>query len=103
MDAALSFGYVAVALAMSNLFQEVLFDAGYVPSNSKMYPSGAIIAAIENALHTTLQLVCLKGALEEIRLCLTKDFKFRDCVAASDCPEYVSLPAFASLGKLTHI
>ncbi|MFS7964490.1 putative ribonuclease T(2) [Helianthus anomalus] len=62
-----------------------------------MYPSGGIIAAIENAFHTTPQLVCLKGALEEVRLCLTKDFKFRDCVAASDCPEYVSLPAFASL------
>ncbi|KAM0044570.1 putative ribonuclease T(2) [Helianthus debilis subsp. tardiflorus] len=76
---------------------EVLFDAGYVPSNSEMYPSGGIIAAIENAFHTTPQLVCLKGALEEVRLCLTKDFKFRDCVAASDCPEYVSLPAFASL------
>ncbi|KAJ0547708.1 putative ribonuclease T(2) [Helianthus annuus] len=76
---------------------EVLFDAGYVPSNSEMYPSGGITAAIENAFHTTPQLVCLKGALEEVRLCLTKDFKFRDCVAASDCPEYVSLPEFASL------
>ncbi|MFS7926286.1 putative ribonuclease T(2) [Helianthus anomalus] len=61
-----------------------------------MYPSGGIIAAkpaIENAFDTTLQLVYLKGALEEIRL---SSF-FRDCVAASDCSEYVSLPAFASL------
>ncbi|CAH1447089.1 unnamed protein product [Lactuca virosa] len=36
-----------------------------------------------------------RSALEEVRLCLTKDFKFRDCVTGSDCPEYVSLPEFA--------
>ncbi|KAI3806206.1 hypothetical protein L1987_22103 [Smallanthus sonchifolius] len=76
---------------------EVLFEAGYVPSNSEKYPSGGIISAIENAFHTTPQLVCLNGALEEVRLCLTKDFKFRECVAGSDCPDYVSLPEFASL------
>ncbi|KAI3760312.1 hypothetical protein L1987_50706 [Smallanthus sonchifolius] len=76
---------------------EVLFEAGYVPSNSEKYPSAGIISAIENAFHTNPQLVCLNGALEEVRLCLTKDFKFRECVAGSDCPEYVSLPEFASL------
>ncbi|CAI9300912.1 unnamed protein product [Lactuca saligna] len=74
---------------------EVLFEAGYVPSNSEKYPAGGIISAIENAFHTTPQLICTKGALEEVRLCLTKDFKFRDCVTGSDCPEYVSLPEFA--------
>ncbi|KAL8261944.1 hypothetical protein R6Q59_025993 [Mikania micrantha] len=76
---------------------EVLFEAGYVPSNSEKYPSGGITSAIENAFHTTPQLICLNGALEEVRLCFTKDFKFRDCVADSDCPDYVSLPEFASL------
>ncbi|KAL4558486.1 hypothetical protein LXL04_036687 [Taraxacum kok-saghyz] len=74
---------------------EVLFDAGYVPSSSEKYPSGGIISAIENAFHTTPQLICTKGALEEVRMCLTKDFKFRDCVSGSDCPDYVSLPEFA--------
>lgn len=74
---------------------DVLFEAGYVPSNSEMYPAGGIISAIENAFHTTPQLICTKGALEEVRLCLTKDFKFRDCVTGSDCPDYVSLPEFA--------
>lgn len=56
-------------------FQEVLFEAGYVPSNSEKYPAGGITSAIENAFHTTPQLICTKGALEEVRLCLTKDFK----------------------------
>lgn len=55
--------------------QEVLFEAGYVPSNSEQYPVGGITSAIENAFHTTPQLICLKGALEEVRLCFTKDFK----------------------------
>ncbi|XP_076940112.1 ribonuclease 2-like [Bidens hawaiensis] len=76
---------------------EVLFEAGYVPSNTEMYPSGGIISAIENAFHTTPQLICKKGALEEVRLCLTKDFKFRECATDSDCPDYVSLPQFAAL------
>ncbi|KAI3802989.1 hypothetical protein L1987_31136 [Smallanthus sonchifolius] len=80
-----------------NQNQEVLFEAGYVPSNSDQYPAADIISAFENAFHSTPQLVCLSGALEEVRLCLTKDFKFRDCVAASDCPDYVSLPEFSSL------
>lgn len=55
-------------------FQEVLFEAGYVPSNSEKYPAGGISSAIENAFHTTPQLICLKGALEEVRMCLNKDF-----------------------------
>ncbi|KAI3678633.1 hypothetical protein L6452_37933 [Arctium lappa] len=76
---------------------EVLFEAGYIPSNSEKYPAGGISSAIENAFHTTPQLICLKGALEEVRLCFNKDFTFRECVAKSDCPDYVSLPEFASL------
>ncbi|XP_024981415.1 ribonuclease 2 [Cynara cardunculus var. scolymus] len=76
---------------------EVLFEAGYVPSNSEKYPAGGISSAIENAFHTTPQLICLNGALEEVRLCFNKDFTVRECVAKSDCPDYVSLPEFASL------
>nr|GEW28941.1 ribonuclease 2 [Tanacetum cinerariifolium] len=79
----------------------VLFEAGYVPSNSEKYPGGGIISALENAFHATPQIICLNGALEEVRLCLTKDFKFRDCVGASDCPDYVSLPEWASSGSIT--
>lgn len=39
-----------------------------------MYPAGGISSAIENAFHTTPQLICLKGALEEVRMCFNKDF-----------------------------
>jgi len=79
---------------------EVLFEAGYVPSNTEKYPIGGIITAIQNAFHATPQLICKKGALEELRLCFYKDFTPRDCVdsAKSSCPDYVSLPAYSSLG-----
>uniref|UniRef100_A0A6N2MPZ5 Uncharacterized protein n=1 Tax=Salix viminalis TaxID=40686 RepID=A0A6N2MPZ5_SALVM len=84
---------------------KVLNEAGYVPSNSEKYPLGGIVSAIENAFHTTPQLVCSKGALEELRLCFYKDFKPRDCVTQNDmysskssCPKYLSLPAYDFLG-----
>lgn len=82
----------------------VLYEAGYVPSNTEKYPLGGIISAIENAFHTTPLLVCSKGAVQELRLCFYKDFKPRDCIISSDmskrntCPKYVSLPACASVG-----
>lgn len=101
-------------LATLNLYfkynvTEVLNEAGYVPSNTEKYPVGGIISAIQNAFHTTPQLVCSKGAVEELRLCFYKDFKFRDCVngsssqnsmvsSKSSCPKYVSLPEYVSLG-----
>ncbi|KAJ6329619.1 hypothetical protein OIU77_011149 [Salix suchowensis] len=88
---------------------KVLNEAGYVPSNSEKYPLGGIVSAIENAFHTTPQLVCSKGALEELRLCFYKDFKPRDCVTQNDmysskssCPKYLSLPAYDFLA-LDHI
>ncbi|GAU29960.1 hypothetical protein TSUD_360750 [Trifolium subterraneum] len=88
----------------------VLNDAGYVPSNTEKYPLGGIISAIENAFHASPQIICSKGAVEELRLCFYKDFKPRDCAIASDakidmvtskssCPKYVSLPEYVSTGK----
>ncbi|PNX92575.1 ribonuclease 2-like protein, partial [Trifolium pratense] len=85
----------------------VLNDAGYVPSNTEKYPLGGIISAIENAFHASPQIICSKDSVEELRLCFYKDFKPRDCAIASDakidmvtskssCPNYVSLPEFAS-------
>ncbi|CAL5353337.1 unnamed protein product [Camellia sinensis] len=93
------------------LINNVLNEAGYVPSNSEKYPLGGIISAIENAFHATPLVVCSDGAVEELRLCFYKDFKPRDCVigftsqddiisSKSSCPKYVSLPAFASVGGL---
>ncbi|CAN1346007.1 Ribonuclease 2 [Linum perenne] len=88
---------------------QVLFEAGYVPSNTEKYPVGGIISAIQNAYRETPLLICSKGALEEVRLCFYKDFKPRECTtgsmlrdrmrsSSSSCPQYVSLPAFASSG-----
>uniref|UniRef100_A0A2P2LN14 Uncharacterized protein n=1 Tax=Rhizophora mucronata TaxID=61149 RepID=A0A2P2LN14_RHIMU len=87
----------------------VLYEAGYVPSNTEKYPLGGIISAIENAFHTTPSVACSKGAVEELYLCFYKDFEPRDCALGSIiqdnrlsswhyCPEYVSLPTFVSLG-----
>lgn len=84
----------------------VLNEEGYVPSNTEKYPRGGIVSAIQNAFHATPLLVCKKGAIEELHLCLYKDFKPRDCViestsqkdtvSSSSCPDYISIPAYAS-------
>ncbi|CAN1236049.1 Ribonuclease 2, partial [Linum grandiflorum] len=88
---------------------QVLFEAGYVPSNTEKYPVGGIISAIQNAFLETPELVCSKGALEEIHLCFDKSFKPRDCnigktmragkyySSSSSCPKYVSLPASSGI------
>jgi ribonuclease T2 len=81
----------------------VLNEAGYIPSNSEKYPLGGIVSAIQNAFGATPQLVCSKGAVEELRLCFYKDFKPRDCATSSSnsagsCPHYISLPSYVSLG-----
>ncbi|KAK6937923.1 Ribonuclease T2-like [Dillenia turbinata] len=88
----------------------VLFEAGYVPSNSERYPLGGIISAIEIAFRATPLVHCSNGAVEELQLCFYKDFKPRDCVirsstqmnnfSESSCPEYVSLPVFSGLGNV---
>lgn len=86
---------------------QVLIEAGYIPSNSEMYPLGGIVSAIENAFHTTPLLVCSKGSVKELRLCFYKDFKPRDCAVGStihndlissksSCPRYVKLPTYIS-------
>ncbi|PIN19795.1 Ribonuclease, T2 family [Handroanthus impetiginosus] len=87
---------------------EVLREAGYVASNSKKYPLGGVISAIQNAFHATPELECSGDAVEELRLCFYKDFKIRDCAIGSNagsgiinskvsCPRYISLPEFVSL------
>ncbi|KAL1816885.1 ribonuclease 2 [Daucus carota subsp. sativus] len=93
---------------------EVLYEAGYVPSNSEKYPMGGIISAIQNAFHATPEITCSQGAVEELRLCFYKDFKPRDCAiglgsshhnglssSKSSCPKYVSLPERVSLALKT--
>ncbi|XP_057789620.1 ribonuclease 2-like [Salvia miltiorrhiza] len=77
---------------------EILGEAGYVASNSEKYPLGGMVSAIENAFHATPALVCSGDAVEELRLCFCKDFKFRDCAVETSCPKYVSLPEFISSG-----
>ncbi|XP_060203230.1 ribonuclease 2-like [Lycium barbarum] len=81
---------------------KVLFNAGYVPSNSEKYPLGGIITAIENAFHTTPELICSGDALEELRFCFYKNFEPRACAhdtsLRGSCPQYVSLPAHGSWG-----
>ncbi|OIT39530.1 ribonuclease 2 [Nicotiana attenuata] len=81
---------------------EVLFEAGYVPSDSEKYPLGGIISSIENAFHATPELTCSGDALEELRICFYKNFEPRDCahdtsaLSRGSCPQYVSLPAHGS-------
>ncbi|TMX03143.1 hypothetical protein EJD97_018050, partial [Solanum chilense] len=91
--------------------QGVLFEAGYVPSNSERYPLGGIISAIQNAFHATPELICSGDAVEELRICFYKDLQPRDCasgsiiksgrVSSGSCPQYVSLPINGLGGKFT--
>ncbi|EYU40680.1 hypothetical protein ABFS82_14G060000 [Erythranthe guttata] len=87
---------------------DVLREAGYVASDSEKYPLGGIVSAIQNAYHSTPELQCSGGALQELHLCFYKDFTPRDCAAGSNttngfvnskksCPKYISLPEIASL------
>nr|XP_043636075.1 ribonuclease 2-like [Erigeron canadensis] len=87
-----NFFQTAINLYSAYNVSEVIFGAGYVPSNSETYPSSGIISALENAFHATPQIKCKNGALQDLRICFTKDFKFRDCVGESKCPNDVSLP-----------
>ncbi|XP_077228482.1 ribonuclease 2-like isoform X2 [Tasmannia lanceolata] len=82
----------------------ILFNAGYQPTNSNKYPLGAVVTAIERAVGASPSLVCSHGAVEELRLCFYKDFKPRDCesgsntrddvLGSSSCPRYISIPEF---------
>ncbi|XP_076907420.1 ribonuclease 2-like [Bidens hawaiensis] len=73
---------------------DVLSEAGYVPSDTIKYASSGIISAIKKGFNATPNLACKNGAIEEVRLCFTKDFKLRDCVEETDCPDIVSFPKF---------
>ncbi|KAK1398051.1 Ribonuclease T(2) [Heracleum sosnowskyi] len=106
------YGYFITTLNVYFKFNvtEVLYEAGYVPSNSEKYPLGGIITAVQNAFHATPEITCSQGSVEELRLCFYKDFKPRDCATGlgsshqsdlvsskSSCPKYVSLPEHVSL------
>ncbi|KAI4326339.1 hypothetical protein MLD38_031663 [Melastoma candidum] len=102
-------------LATINLYSKynvtrVLYDAGYVPSNTEKYPLGGVITAIQNAFHLTPQVSCSNGAVQELYMCFYKDFTPRDCAVGvqsvlmklaskSSCPKYISLPEFVSKGQ----
>ncbi|MEX6631793.1 hypothetical protein SGI36_21315, partial [Providencia rettgeri] len=70
--------------------------------NSEKYPLGGIVTAIENAFHTTPELICSGDALEELRFCFYKNFEPRACAhdtsLRGSCPQYVSLPAHGLWG-----
>lgn len=57
--------------------QKVLVDAGFLPTNNNEYPLEGIIAAIEEAFGASPLLVCKHGAVEELHLCLYKNFTVR--------------------------
>lgn len=55
--------------------QEILTSAGILASNAEKYPLGDIVAAITKAVGATPEVVCKKGAVQELRICFTKEFK----------------------------
>ncbi|NBJ04527.1 hypothetical protein D3Z62_32225, partial [Lachnospiraceae bacterium] len=56
------YNYFLTTLGLYYTFDvtEVLFGAGYVPSNSEKYPLAGIISALENAFHAKPQITCSK-------------------------------------------
>lgn len=86
----------------------ILNSAGFLATNSEKYFVKDIVAALENAIGATPQLVCKRGSLEELRICFYKDFTPRDCgilssvlhsssLARSSCPSQISLPSYSPL------
>ncbi|XP_078434468.1 ribonuclease 2 [Wolffia australiana] len=84
---------------------KVLTSAGFSSSNDDKYKLAEVSTAIKNATGGTPWLVCSHDFVQELRLCLHKDFSPRDCgVLASNeqgelnskdsCPMYVRLPKF---------
>ncbi|XXG62110.1 hypothetical protein AAC387_Pa05g0542 [Persea americana] len=88
---------------------KVLVDAGFLPTNNNEYPLEGIIAAIEEAFGASPLLVCKHGAVEELHLCLYKNFTPRDCLidsnalngtlhsGSSHCPRYIRIPEYTPL------
>lgn len=102
-----SFFSKALELYFKYNITEILSNAGFSASNAHKYPLGDVIATIKKSVGATPQLVCKRGAVQELRICFDKDFKPRDCVdnvaeddatnSRSSCPRYVSLPTYAPL------
>ncbi|KAK1313773.1 Ribonuclease 2 [Acorus calamus] len=59
--------------------EKVLDDAGFRATNADKYPLGEIVSTITKAFGAPPSLSCSHGAVEELYLCFTKDFKPRDC------------------------
>ncbi|CAA7396621.1 unnamed protein product [Spirodela intermedia] len=82
---------------------KVLNGAGFSASNTEKYKLADISAVIKNSTGASPLLVCSHDTVQELRLCLHKDFTPRDCgilsstieddLSASDsCPQYIRLP-----------
>eukprot|EP00252_Welwitschia_mirabilis_P013694 TRINITY_DN3015_c0_g1_i1.p2 TRINITY_DN3015_c0_g1~~TRINITY_DN3015_c0_g1_i1.p2 ORF type:complete len:110 (-),score=19.38 TRINITY_DN3015_c0_g1_i1:134-463(-) len=72
----------------------MLKEAGFSPNNDVAYRTDSIISAISKATGATPLLSCSHGAVKEIKLCLDKKFKTRDCVGHNSCPHEILLPSY---------
>ena len=59
---------------LADILQKVLNGAGFSSSNDEKYKSSEVSAAIKNSTGATPWLVCSHDSIQEIRLCLEKDF-----------------------------
>jgi len=90
---------------------EMLSGGGIQISNGKEYALSDVIDTIKHAFGGSPQIVCKRGSVEELRLCFDKELKPRDCLTTSltngsvsrtkHCPQYITLPKFDPLGKLS--
>ncbi|CAB4321398.1 unnamed protein product [Prunus armeniaca] len=93
--------------------EKVLNEAGYVPSNTEKYPLGGIVSAIQNAFRTTPSCFAKKvlwrnfiyastriSSLGIVRWIYSPNGGY---YSSSSCPDYVRIPAYASMGDLGHI
>ncbi|KAK1266747.1 Ribonuclease 2 [Acorus gramineus] len=87
---------------------KVLDDAGFRATNADKYPLGEIVSTITKAFGAPPSLSCSHGAVEELYLCFTKDFKPRDCAnglstaqdplnSRKSCPTYIRIPEYTQL------
>ncbi|KAL1802846.1 hypothetical protein ACET3Z_031493 [Daucus carota] len=67
--------HTGLRLSHGGIDREVLYEAGYVPSNSEKHPLGVIISIIQIAFHATPEFTCSQGAVEELQLCFYEYFK----------------------------
>ncbi|KAK1287285.1 Ribonuclease 2 [Acorus calamus] len=87
---------------------KILDDAGFRATNADKYPLGDIVSTITKAFGAPPSLSCSHGAVEELYLCFTKDFKPRDCAnglstahdplnSRKSCPTYIRIPEYTPL------